>query len=267
MTEKSGVLILSASNYSAYSISVLQLLLDKGVVIRGILIQRLFDRDRFLRELKNSGFALFGKIAKKIFLQRLGVGVDLQDGFSAYFSTLEQQTFTLSELCKRQKIPYHFTSDFHSGESLEFIEKTHCALAAFTGGGLLREPVIMRAGLGVLNCHMGILPKYRGMDCTNWCALNRDYENIGFSIHLIDRGVDTGPIFQTHAVDVTQIPTVDKAVFQIEYEMAPAMADAIQKILRGDASFTPQDVGDGRQYFTLSPECLEISRKLFAKRA
>ena len=266
MTEKSGALILSASSYSAYSISVLQLLLDKGVPVKGVMIQKLFDRNRLLRELRGSGFSLFAKIFKKLILQRLGVGVSLQDGFSAYFKTLEHQSSSLIELCERQKIPYQITSDFHAVESLKFIEQTNCALMAFTGGGLIREPVITRAGLGILNCHMGILPKYRGMDCTYWCSLNRDYENIGFTLHLIDTGVDTGPIFKTHFLDVTQVPTVDQAVFQIEYEMAPAMANAICQILQGDQIFTLQKVGDGRQYFALSPECLLISRRLFNNR-
>lgn len=263
MTEKSGVLILSASSYSAFSISVMKLLLDQQVPIRGVMIQKLVDRKRLLKELKSSGLSIFGKIFRKLILQRLGIGKSLQDGFSAYYKTLGKQPASLIELCEQHGIPYQFTSDFHAADSLQFIEDANCALVAFTGGGLIRQPLIAKAGLGVLNCHMGILPKYRGMDCTYWCSLNRDCDNIGFTVHLMDTGVDTGPIFKTHHVDVSQVRTVDQAVFEIEYRMAPAMADAIGKIVRGDTSFTPQTVGEGRQYFTLSPECLDLSRRLF----
>lgn len=263
MTEKSGVLILSASSYSAFSISVLKLLLDQEVPIRGVLIQKLVDRNRLLKELKTSGFSIFGKIFKKLILQRLGIGKSLQDGFSAYYKRLGKQPASLFELCEQHGIPYQFTSDFHAADSLQFIDDSNCKLVAFTGGGLIRQSLIAKAGIGVLNCHMGILPKYRGMDCTYWCSLNRDRENIGFTVHLMDAGVDTGPIFKTHCVDTSQVRTVDQAVFEIECQMAPAMADAIAKIARGDATFTPQNVSEGKQYYTLSPECLDLSRRLF----
>ncbi len=263
MTEKSGVLILSASSYSAFSISVLKLLLDQEVPIRGVVIQKLVDRNRLLKELKTSGFSIFSKIFRKLILQRLGIGKSLQDGFSAYYKTLVKQPASLIELCEQHSISYKFTSDFHAVDSLQFIENSNCALVAFTGGGLIRQPLIAKAGIGVLNCHMGMLTKYRGMDCTYWCSLNRDRENIGFTVHLMDTGVDTGPIFKTHRVDVSQVRTVDRAVFEIEYQMAPAMADAIANIVSSDATFTSQNVVEGRQYYTLSPECLALSRRLF----
>ena len=263
MHEKSGVLILTASNYSAFSISILKLLLDQEVPIRGVLIQKLVDRNRLLKELKTSGFSIFGKIFKKLILQRLGIGKSFRDGFSAYYKTLGTQPASLIELCVQHGIPYKFTSDFHAVDSLKFIENSNCTLVAFTGGGLIRQPLIAKAGIGVLNCHMGFLPKYRGMDCTYWCSLNRDRENIGFTVHLMDTGVDTGPIFKTHRLDVSQVRSIDQAVFEIEYQMAPAMADAIANIVSGDATFTPQNVVDGRQYYTLSPECLALSRRLF----
>jgi methionyl-tRNA formyltransferase len=263
MTEKAGVLILSASSYSAFSISVLKLIRDQGVPVKGVMIQKLVDRNRLLKELRSSGFSIFGKIFKKLILQRLGVGKRLQDGFTAYYKSLGKQPSSLIEVCDQHGIPYKITSDFHAADSLQFIADSNCALVAFTGGGLIRQPLISKAGLGVLNCHMGILPKYRGMDCTYWCSLNRDRDNIGFTLHLMDAGVDTGPIFKAHHVDVSQLQTVDQAVFEIEYQMAPAMADAIGKIVGGDKTFSPQNVGDGRQYFTISPECLDISRRLF----
>jgi folate-dependent phosphoribosylglycinamide formyltransferase PurN len=263
MTEKSGVVILSASSYSAFSISVLKLLLDQEVPIRGVMILKLVDRNRLLKELKTSGFSIFGKIFRKLILQRLGIGKSLKDGFSAYYKTLGKQPASLIELCEQHGIPYNFTSDFHAVDSLQFIEDSNCKLVAFTGGGLIRQPLIAKAGIGVLNCHMGLLPKYRGMDCTYWCSLNLDRENIGFTVHLMDAGIDTGPIFKTHRVDVSQVRTVDQAVFEIEYQMAPAMADAIAKIVAGDATFRPQNVAEGQQYYTLSPECLDLSRRLF----
>ena len=239
------------------------LLQNQCVPIQGVMVQKLVDHHRLRTEFKVSGLSIFGKVFRKLILQRLGIGKSLQDGFSSYFKTLGKLPSSIAEFCEQNGIQYKVTSDFHSEGSLQFIADSNCALVAFTGGGLVRQTLIAKAGLGVLNCHMGILPKYRGMDCTYWCSLNRDLENIGFTVHLMDNGVDTGPIFKIHHVDVSCMQSVDQAVFEIEYRMAPAMAEAIEEILRGEACFMPQRPEDGRQYFTLSPECLHLSRRAF----
>ncbi len=264
MTDNTGAFILSASNYSAYSISVLKLLLTQGVPVRGVMIQKLADRGRLLREFRSSGPAILGKIFRKLILQRLGIGQQLQDGFSTYYKTLGKQPSSLVDLCTQHGIKYLLTSDFHSEESLTFLEASRCALVVFTGGGLVRQALIDRSGQGVVNCHMGVLPKYRGMDCTYWCSLNRDRDNIGFTVHLINAGVDTGPIVEVHKVDASRMATIDEAVFEIEYRMAPAISSAVGKMLRGETTFTPQRAEDGLQYFTISPECQSLAREMFA---
>lgn len=265
MIERSGVFILSASNYSAYSITVLKLLLDHGIPIRGVMVHKLVDRNRMIKELRRSGLSIAVKIFRKLILQRLGVGKRLMDGFSAYYKTLVVQPASLLELSKQYDIPIKFTSDFHASDSLQFVEDSHCVLVVFTGGGLIRQPLIDRAGLGVLNCHMGILPKFRGMDCIYWCSLNRDLVNMGFTVHLMDNGVDTGPIYKTFHVDVREMQSLDQVAFEIEYKMAPAMVDSIYKIMHGEGFFTPQNSTDGKQYYTISPECKFLAHKIFKK--
>ena len=51
-----------------------------------------------------------------------------------------------------------------------------------------------RFKFGILNVHAGDLPKYRGNACPNWAILN-NAKFIGLTIHKIDEGLDSGPIF------------------------------------------------------------------------
>jgi methionyl-tRNA formyltransferase len=44
-----------------------------------------------------------------------------------------------------------------------------------------------------INIHYSLLPKYRGLHALAWAILNGE-ENIGLSIHLVDDGIDSGPI-------------------------------------------------------------------------
>lgn len=43
-----------------------------------------------------------------------------------------------------------------------------------------------------INIHMGITPRYRGVHGGYWALWNSDSENFGTTIHLVDKGVDTG---------------------------------------------------------------------------
>ncbi|QXV57450.1 formyltransferase family protein [Amycolatopsis sp. TNS106] len=45
----------------------------------------------------------------------------------------------------------------------------------------------------ILNCHPGRLPAYRGARPVNWALHNRD-TLAGITIHVIDTGIDSGPV-------------------------------------------------------------------------
>src|SRR5262249_38597239 len=70
----------------------------------------------------------------------------------------------------------------------------------------LRAPILAVPRLGTLNAHMGLLPFYRGMNVTEWAAFNGD--PVGCTAHLIDAGIDTGPIVCVQEVVTTGARTV-----------------------------------------------------------
>lgn len=266
LEDKPGVVLLTASNYSAYAISVLELLTSRGIAINGVVIRKLADRSRILREFKESGFPIIAKVLKKLVLQRLGMGKAFQDGFSAYYRDNGYKHVTVTDFCDCNGVNRIVTSDFHTPETLAFVTNSSPSLIVFTGGGLVRQAMIDRAGTGVMNCHMGVLPDYRGMDCTYWCVLNEDSGNIGFTVHFMDSGVDTGPIIEVHRIDATEFATVDEVVHEIEYRMAPAITAAVDRVLRGAVNSRTQAIEEGRQYFTIAPECLALARRRFVSK-
>ncbi len=44
------------------------------------------------------------------------------------------------------------------------------------------------------NIHMGVSPYYRGSSCNFWAAYDRNLTMIGATIHLLSKGLDSGPI-------------------------------------------------------------------------
>jgi methionyl-tRNA formyltransferase len=45
-----------------------------------------------------------------------------------------------------------------------------------------------------INTHTGIMPKYRGHHGAYWALVNDDAANCGVSVHVVDAGIDTGPV-------------------------------------------------------------------------
>ena len=60
---------------------------------------------------------------------------------------------------------------------------------------ILNQATINCTKLGILNCHPGILPYFKGCCCVEW-AIYLD-KPVGNSIHWMDQGIDTGPTIKT----------------------------------------------------------------------
>jgi methionyl-tRNA formyltransferase len=65
---------------------------------------------------------------------------------------------------------------------------------AVFGTSLIRGDLLERGRVGLVNLHGGLSPHYRGADCTFWALYNGEPDQIGCTLHFIDRGIDTGRI-------------------------------------------------------------------------
>jgi phosphoribosylglycinamide formyltransferase 1 len=64
---------------------------------------------------------------------------------------------------------------------------------------ILSRRVLDRVPAIFVNIHTGITPQYRGHHGAYWALVNDDAANCGVTIHVVDAGVDTGPIIaQAH---------------------------------------------------------------------
>jgi len=71
------------------------------------------------------------------------------------------------------------------------------------GTRILSSKVLEATNAVIVNTHVGITPKYRGVHGGYWALVNKDYENLGVTIHLIDEGVDTGNIIYQDVIKIT----------------------------------------------------------------
>lgn len=72
------------------------------------------------------------------------------------------------------------------------------------GSGFIKTPLIdFLIEKRAINIHMGVSPYYRGSSCNFWAAYDGHPELVGATIHLLDRGLDSGAILY-HALPKPQ---------------------------------------------------------------
>ena len=64
------------------------------------------------------------------------------------------------------------------------------------GSNLLKPPLLNRWAGRIINLHLGLSPYYRGTATNFYPLLNDEPEYVGATIHLIDAGIDSGPILK-----------------------------------------------------------------------
>lgn len=74
------------------------------------------------------------------------------------------------------------------------LEKEPPDLILVFGTGLIPDFVTEMARVACINVHAGLSPYYRGQNCTHFCILNEDFENIGVTAHLVRKAIDGGEI-------------------------------------------------------------------------
>jgi methionyl-tRNA formyltransferase len=98
----------------------------------------------------------------------------------------------LHEVSRQYDFPLVAVRDQNSPKAAAQLQQWSPDLLIFTGGNILREPVLKIPRLGVLNSHLALLPEIRGMSSPEWSLLCRI--PLGITIHFTDSGIDTGPI-------------------------------------------------------------------------
>ena len=132
---------------------------------------------------------------------------------------------------------------------------------------ILKSAMLTATPIGVINCHPGWLPDFRGSSCVEWAL----YEGkpVANTIHVMTEGIDEGPIVEREIVPVRDGDTyVDIRVRTFEHGvglLARVAAEICTRKCTPDM-FTRQ--GEGRYFKPMAPEKFaEVIERLEAKQA
>lgn len=100
----------------------------------------------------------------------------------------------------------------------EFIQKVKDykpeLLVSMSYNQIFKKEIINATPHGIINCHAGKLPFYRGRNILNWSLIN-DEKEFGITVHFVDEGIDTGDIILQRVYPIT-----DKDDYQSLLEIA-----------------------------------------------
>jgi len=235
---------------------------EPGVELAAVICRRILDAARIRSELRRDGIRLVRKVYRKLLL-----GDDPSDlrGERGFRDLAEEERLGgvhLPALARRSGVRFLKVRDHNDPAAVALLKDVRPDVVAFTGGGIIRRPVLEAAGLGVFNAHMGILPPYRGMDVVEWPILEaREGEaSLGVTLHFMAEGIDTGPIALVRRVPVRAGDTMERLRRRYEPVMADIMLDGIRAVRDGTLELRPQAEHEGRQYFSLHPRLYAAAR-------
>ena len=109
----------------------------------------------------------------------------------------------MSHLCNTLSIPLYFSENLTELSSkLQSLD-----LLLVCRFNILKEKVFSLPKLGSVNIHNSLLPKYPGVHPVSWAIINAE-KDIGVTLHIIDSGIDTGPILKQDLVQLREFMSI-----------------------------------------------------------
>ncbi len=235
---------------------------EPGMQMVAVVVRTPWDMHRIRSEWQRDGARLLRKVRDKLVLQGAAPAVEDQTSLAAAAARLGLPHGSLSDLCRVLHIPLVSVKDHNDPAALSLIQVQKPDVIAFTGGGLIRKAMLTASRLGVMNCHAGILPRYRGMDVVEWPALEGHPNQTGLTLQFMDEGVDTGQILLQRRLPIQPGEDFISLRKRLEAAMPEVMLQGLCGLRDGTIKPQPQDPGAGHQYYVMHPRLANKARML-----
>jgi len=163
----------------------------------------------------------------------------------------EHEDLGLREWAHRLNIPYLPTPNVNSDEFLKLLLDTSPdILVSMSYDQIFHQRIIATMSQGIINCHAGALPFYRGRNPLNWALLNGE-NSFGITVHFIDEGIDTGDVLLQRLVPIGPDDTYSDLLRRAQDLCASTLLEALIT-LKEDRTLRRVQItrGRGHTYFS-----------------
>jgi methionyl-tRNA formyltransferase len=118
-------------------------------------------------------------------------------------------------------------------------------------------PMQIFSGIMAFNIHGGLLPKWWGLNAGCWAMLNGEKE-LGYTLHKIDEGCDSGPIYHTFTDRIGESEYYYEVIKRVRKQVSETISNLLADIINGTLEAKTQN-GARCVYTTpLKPQMGEI---------
>lgn len=119
----------------------------------------------------------------------------------------------------------------NSSETIELLKQINPDVVVVNGTRIIANKVLKAIPAPLINTHVGITPKYRGVHGAYWALVERDLDACGVTVHLVDKGIDTGSILYQETIEISDRDNFNTYPY-LQYARAiPLMKTAIRDAL------------------------------------
>lgn len=139
----------------------------------------------------------------------------------------------LIKMAIENKIPVLMEKNINEKKFLDKIEKFDCDIyISMSFNQIFKKDILNLPPKGIINCHAGKLPFYRGRNVLNWVLIN-DEKEFGITVHYVDEGIDTGDIILQKTYVITEKDDYNSLLKRAYVECANLLDQAIDVIDQG----------------------------------
>lgn len=219
---KTKVLILGTDCDSTWIVSNY---LENYFQIERVIIEKKVSRVLLIKNrIKKLGyFRVFGQLCFQIFLYPL-IGYIFKK--------------RILEICKENNLNFRahgfkdrivFFTSLNDSDTIDFIKNLSYDIIVINGTRILNKKFLNSFNIPIINTHVGITPKYRGVHGAYWALVNNDKENCGVSVHLVDAGIDTGKVLHQATIEPTKKDNIATYHYLQIATALPLLKESVEK--------------------------------------
>lgn len=165
----------------------------------------------------------------------------------------DRRYFTIEELANPSKTKLHYINSINSASSKKLLADLDPKIIAVVGSKIIKKSVVEKFSDRIVNFHTGSLPEYRGPFSEFWAIYNYERDMVGTTIHMINSGIDTGPILSSQKIQIDDLADPQESHILNAKQGAGLMAKTIREYLEG--SISPKQQEESRaNYFSIPTE-------------
>lgn len=173
-------------NYLSKYFDILMVVEDTAISKSKFLFRR-YKKLGFLKVFGQILFMIFNKFMMKRSIRRIDE-IKKKNG-------LISDNYSIDKLVKVNSI--------NNNETIKILQKYKPDLVIVNGTRIIGKKVLRCIDSIFINTHVGITPLYRGVHGGYWALVNKDYDNCGVTVHLVDEGIDTGGVIFQDIIEIT----------------------------------------------------------------